>query len=80
MDWELNFGLPLNRGIETFRQFVTAWYDGRLQDIIFSDHHNPRVRSMICSILAGYAWDAENPYVDQPERRLSALAEVCRLQ
>ena len=70
--------MPLKRGVETFRQFVGAWYDGRLQDIIFADGHNDQIRGMICSILAGYAWDENNPFVAKPERRLSALAEMCR--
>lgn len=30
---------------------------------------------MISSILAGYAWNAKNPFVEKPEQHLSALAE-----
>ncbi len=78
VDWRQEFALPLKRGVDTFRQFVAAWYDGRLQDIIFADNQSPRIRQMICAILAGYAWDENNPYVAKPERRLSALAEMCR--
>jgi hypothetical protein len=34
---------------------------------------------MICSVLAGYVWDRENPYAGpQSGRRLRALAEICR--
>ncbi len=33
---------------------------------------------MICSILAGYAWDQENPYVNKTERRLAALVDICQ--
>ena len=80
VDWEADFAAPLNRGVETFRHFVAAWYDGRLQDIIFARSQNPKIQRMICSILAGYAWDVENPYVAQPGRRLTALAEACRLR
>jgi hypothetical protein len=32
---------------------------------------------MICSILAGYAWDERNPFVAEPKRRLRMLAEIC---
>ncbi len=78
VSWEQEFSMPLKRGVETFRQFVGAWYDGRLQDIIFADGHNDQIRRMICSVLAGYAWDENNPFVAKPERRLSALAEMCR--
>ena len=31
---------------------------------------------MICSILAGYAWDRGNPYVAEA-RRLRVLEELC---
>lgn len=80
VDWEQQFAAPLKRGVDTFREFVAAWYDGRLQDIIFADGQNQAIRQMICSILAGYAWDENNPYVTKTERRLSALAEMCRSQ
>jgi hypothetical protein len=32
---------------------------------------------MICSILAGYAWDTSNPFVAEPVRRLAVLAQLC---
>src|SRR3546814_17184950 len=57
---------------------VSAWYDGRLQDIIFAERTEPRIQRMICSVLAGYAWDEENPFVARPGARLTALAEACR--
>lgn len=77
VDWERQFSEPLGRGVETFREFVTAWYTGELQDVIFANDRDPKVQRMICSILAGYAWDENNPYVAKP-RRLKALAELCR--
>ena len=76
--WQKDYATPLQRGVDTFRAFVNAWYDGRLQDIIFFSESSSDVRKMICSILAGYAWDEENPYVAQPERRLNVLAEICK--
>ncbi len=76
-DWEQEFVLPLRRGVDTFRVFVDSWYDGRLQDIIFASNKNDLVKSMICSIFAGYAWDTDNPYVNNGAR-LDTLAELCR--
>lgn len=76
-DWEAEFAKPLKTGVETFRNFVTSWYSGELQDVIFSANRNPDIQRMICSILAGYAWDESNPYVAQP-RRLKVLAEMCQ--
>lgn len=77
VDWEAEYATPLKKGVDTFRVFVEAWYDGRFQDIIFYGDKNPAIRAMICSILAGYAWDTENPYVAEPERRMNALASLC---
>ena len=76
-DWEHEYSKPLRKGINTFRTFVTAWYDGRFQDVIFSEKRQQRVTAMISSILAGYAWDTANPYVAEPERRLNVLRELC---
>lgn len=75
-DWESEFSMPLKQGVDTFRAFVEGWYDGRLQKVIFSEDKGQDVKSMISSILAGYAWDVENPYVKNPAR-LSTLAELC---
>jgi len=76
-DWEQEFEIPLRRGVDIFREFVSAWYDGRLQDIIFVPDKNESVKRMICSILAGYAWDIDNPYV-KDSSRINTLAELCR--
>lgn len=76
VDWERSYVDPLMRGVETFRAFVNAWYDGRLQRIIFSPNKEEDVKSMLCAILAGYAWDWENPYVRKPAR-LDTLYEIC---
>lgn len=77
IDWKEQYSKPLLRGVETFRTFVTAWYDGRFQDIIFQEKQSPEIRRMICSILAGYAWDESNPYVSGAERRLNTLWKYC---
>lgn len=88
IDWESEFSIPLKKGVETFRTFVTAWYDQPFQDVIMHDLQQremaatgsgpANVRAMISSILAGYAWDEANPYVKDSKRRLSVLAELCR--
>jgi flavin-dependent dehydrogenase len=79
VDWEGEFAEPLSYGVETFRAFVTTWYDTSLQDIIFYANKQPEVKRMICSVLAGYAWDKENPYTGpNAMRRLKTLAQLCR--
>lgn len=77
VDWQTQFAVPLKRGVDAFRAYVEGWYDGRFQDVIFHRNGSPEIRRMICSILAGYAWDESNPYVAEPQRRLRVLAELC---
>jgi len=78
VDWETEYSIALRKGVDTFRTFVNAWYDGRFQDIIFHPEQHSEVRNMISSILAGYAWDTNNPYVAESERRINTLAEHCK--
>ena len=77
VDWERDYAAPLRRGVKTFKSFVGAWYDGRLQDIIHFEPKSKEIREMISSILAGYAWDMNNPYAAKPEKRLNALWRLC---
>ncbi|MFK3972185.1 NAD(P)/FAD-dependent oxidoreductase [Pseudomonas sp. NPDC087358] len=77
VDWEAEFAVPLKRGVDTFRAYVESWYEGRLQRVIFYPDSSDDIRRMICSILAGYAWDERNPFVAEPKRRLRMLAEIC---
>ena len=77
VNWEEDYASPLKKGVETFRTFVEAWYDGRFQDIVFFTEQQPEVREMISSILAGYAWDEKNPYVASPTRRMNVLWKIC---
>ena len=77
VDWTRDFEAPMRKGVGTFRVYVQAWYDGRFQRVMFAKNKTPGIRKMISSILAGYAWDEANPFVADPERRLSMLAELC---
>lgn len=76
-DWEQEFARPLQQGVDTFRSYVSGWYDGRFQNVVFHPNPPDEIKQMICSILAGYAWDQNNPYVRHHQRRLTALAEIC---
>ena len=78
VDWQKDYAVPLQAGVNTFRAFVQGWYDGGFQDVIFHEQHTPEIRRMISSILAGYAWDTHNPYVAEPQRRLRVLRELCQ--
>lgn len=78
VDWDRDYADPLMVGVNTFRTYVEGWYSGTLQDVIFYQDPNPKIKQMVCSILAGYAWDQTNPYVKDSKRRLTTLAEICR--
>jgi len=77
VDWQADYGVPLRKGVDTFRAFVESWYAGGFQKIIFHEAKQPDVKRMISSILAGYAWDQSNPLVKETSRRLTALEALC---
>ena len=76
VDWQTEYAAPLRRGVNTFRAFVESWYGGGFQDVIFNENQSLEVRRMIASVLAGYAWDLNNPYVATPGR-LKTLEALC---
>jgi len=78
VDWQADYADHVMQGINTFRAYVSAWYDGTLQDIFFAAKSNQDIMRQICSVLAGYVWDKSNPYVAQPERALPLLAKIVR--
>ncbi len=77
VDWQSEFAEPLKRGVDTFRCYVEGWYAGTFQDVIFYEDSQADIRRMICSILAGYAWDERNPFVSEARRRLKMISELC---
>ncbi len=77
VEWETEYSQLLRIGIDTFRAYVNNWYDGSLKQIIFADNHSPATREMVCSVFAGYAWDTQNPFVQEPGKRLKTLAQLC---
>ena len=77
VDWQTEYADALMVGVNAFRTYVMGWYSTEFQDVIYSETVNPDVRRMISSILAGYAWDGDNPFVAKSDRRLAVLAEIC---
>ncbi|MEJ2791899.1 NAD(P)/FAD-dependent oxidoreductase [Iodobacter sp. LRB] len=76
VNWQSDYADPLKAGVDAFRAFVSSWYEGGFQDVIFHQEQSADVRRMISAILAGYAWDLNNPYVAQP-KRLKTLEQLC---
>jgi hypothetical protein len=68
------------QGVNTFRSYVNAWYDGTLDTIFFSDNPNLEIKNMICSVLAGYVWDLDNPYVKNHDTALTKLSRLINLE
>lgn len=77
IDWQVQYEEPLREGIEVFKYFVNSWYDTSLQSVIFFADGQPDVKEMVCSILAGYAWDKSNPFVKNTKRGLKILEQIC---
>lgn len=79
-DWDAEYTQPMMQGVNTFRSYVMAWYEGTLDTIFFADNQVPEIKNMICSVLAGYVWDTTNPYVKDHETALQKLAHLITLR
>jgi len=79
VDWQKEYTDYMMQGINTFRSYVAGWYDGDLHEIFFSENPDPEIKKQICSVLAGYVWDLDNPFVKKHDRALKSLANVIRL-
>ncbi len=76
IDWENEYMKIMMQGVDTFRSYVMAWYEGTLDTIFFADNQDLLIKSQICSVLAGYVWDLSNPYVKNHRTGLHRLASM----
>jgi len=76
VDWENEYMKIMMQGVDTFRSYVMAWYEGTLDTIFFADNQDSGIKSQICSVLAGYVWDLDNPYVKNHKTWLNRLASM----
>jgi flavin-dependent dehydrogenase len=76
VDWENDYMKVMMQGVDTFRSYVMAWYEGTLDTIFFAENQDPLIKSQICSVLAGYVWDLENPFVKNHKTGLHRLASM----
>jgi flavin-dependent dehydrogenase len=79
VDWEKEYMEPTMQGVNTFRSYVMAWYEGTLDKIFFSHDQRTEVKNQICSVLAGYVWDMSNPFVQHHDTALKRLARTIEL-
>ncbi|MBS1636727.1 MAG: tryptophan 7-halogenase [Bacteroidetes bacterium] len=78
-DWQKDYTDYMMQGINTFRTYVSTWYTGELHDIFFSQNQDPEIKKQICSVLAGYVWDLDNPFVKKHEQAVRSLHKVLKL-
>lgn len=80
IDWEKEYSEKMKAGIDVFRSYVNAWYDGSLAKIFFAKNRNEEFMRQICSVLAGYVWDQSNPFVKKHKTILQTLSKVIEMQ
>ena len=80
IDWEKEYTETMMQGVDTFRSYVMAWYDGTLHTIFFADDQDSEIKKMICSVLAGYVWATDKPYVKNHDTALRKLAKNIKLR
>lgn len=76
VDWEKEYMEPTMQGVNVFRSYVMAWYEGTLDTIFFRKDPDETIKRQICSVLAGYVWDETNPYVAQHDTAPKRLARM----
>ena len=80
VDFQTEYVDHMMQGINTFRTYVTTWYNGDLHEIFFAENADPEIKKQICSVLAGYVWDLENPFVKKHDRAVKSLANFLRME
>lgn len=80
IDWDKEYTEKLLQGVDTFRSYVMAWYEGTLDTIFFAEKQNHEIKKKICSVLAGYVWDLNNPFVSEHDTILKRLARTIELE
>ena len=89
IDWQNEYAKPMEKGVDVFRTYVNAWYQGNLQDIFFYTAEENEsagimearatLRRQICSVLAGYVWDETNPFVRKHRRAIASLSKIVQI-
>lgn len=76
VDFDKEYMDIMMQGVNTFRTYVNCWYDGTLDKIFFAKEPQLDIKKMICSVLAGYVWDKENPFVKDHFHQVKKLARI----
>jgi len=79
VDWKVEYEDYMMIGIDVFREYVNAWYDGRLQTILFSDKLTAdKIERKVVSVLSGYVWDETNMFVHSPKEALERIYHLLK--
>ncbi len=76
VDWQTDYEEHMMWGVNVFRSYIRDWYSGDLQKFFFHKEVNEDVRRKVCSVLAGYVWDKENPFVKKHDRAVRAVTHL----
>ena len=52
---------------------TTGWFNAVLNGETVIDE---RIKTQICSVLAGYVWDRKNPFVTRHKKSIRNLAKI----
>lgn len=73
VNWQVDYQDYMMIGVDVFREYVEAWYDGRLQGILFSKTPGAeKIERKVVSVLSGYVWDTKNMFVTSPTQAVNA--------
>jgi len=64
-------------GINVFREFVYAWYEGKLRKIFYCSKKSATIKKSIASILSGYVWDEDNYFTTNTKEKIDTLVSLC---
>ena len=79
VDWQFDYEDYMMIGIDVFREYVDAWYDGRLQSILFSDKlTEEKIERKVVSVLSGYVWDKKNMFVYSPRNAVNSIYNILK--
>lgn len=79
VDWKSDYENYMMTGINVFREYVDAWYDGRLQTILFSDKlTDEKIERKVVSVLSGYVWDEKNMFVHSSKSAVDAIYNLLK--
>ncbi|PZD76817.1 NAD(P)/FAD-dependent oxidoreductase [Mesonia sp. K7] len=80
VDWQKEYEDYIKQGVNVFSTYVKSWYTGELQDIILHQNPNPEIKRQLCSVLAGYVWDQNNPFVSKHQKMLKPLHRLIKTE